>query len=68
MSEQPLIQLIDAFTKRHSMAPVTFGRKALNDPHLVGDIRNGRRLWPETEKKVRTFIAQREASPEQAAA
>ena len=39
------------------MAPVTFGRKALNDPHLVADIRKGRRLWPETESKVRAFMA-----------
>ena len=56
-SETPLPDAVDEFIRQHSMSPVTFGRKALNDPHFVRDLRAGRRLWPETEDKVRKFIA-----------
>lgn len=52
----PLIEAIDAFVERHGMSPVTFGRKAMSDPHFVRDVRNGRRLWPDTEAKVRRFM------------
>ncbi|WP_230189316.1 hypothetical protein [Sphingobium sp. CECT 9361] len=45
------------------MSEVTFGRKALNDPHFVRDIRNGRKVWPATEAKVRLFIEVGAASP-----
>jgi 2,4-dienoyl-CoA reductase-like NADH-dependent reductase (Old Yellow Enzyme family) len=58
MSERPpLIAAVAAFLEQHNMPPVTFGRKALNDPHFVRDLRNGRRLWPDTEAKVRRFMA-----------
>ena len=70
MEQHPLIADIDAFLKEHGdMSPVTFGRKALGDPHFVGQLRNGRRIWPETEAKVRTFMdgyAQPEAEAEAA--
>lgn len=52
-----LVRAVEAFLKDRDMAPVTFGRLAMNDPHFVRDIRAGRRLWPETEKKVRAFMA-----------
>lgn len=57
MIEISFIQTVDAFLERTGMAPVTFGREAMNDPHFVRDLRNGRRLWPETEAKVRAFMA-----------
>jgi 2,4-dienoyl-CoA reductase-like NADH-dependent reductase (Old Yellow Enzyme family) len=38
------------------MAAVTFGREAMNDPHFVRDLRQGRRVWPETDAKVRKFM------------
>lgn len=38
--------------------PVTrFGRLAVNDPRLIGGIRNGRILRPATAAKVTGFIA-----------
>jgi len=36
-----LIQEINAFLKRHRMAPATFGRKAVNSSSLVFSLRNG---------------------------
>lgn len=55
-AEPPLIDQIEAFVSSNGMSPITFGREAMNDPHFVRDLRNGRRLWPETEAKVRRFL------------
>lgn len=64
----PLIDAIAEFTARVGMSAVTFGRKAMNDPHFVRDLHAGRRLWPETEAKVRDFMAGYSAEPEAEAA
>lgn len=66
--QTPLIAAIETFIADHSMSPVTFGRKAMNDPHFVRDIRAGRRVWPETEAKARTFMAAYQPVEQQAAA
>ncbi len=57
MQALPLIDAINAFLAGHRMAPATFGRLALNDPRFVAQFRGGRRVWPETEKKLRIFMA-----------
>ena len=69
----PLIEQIDAFVDRHAMSPVTFGRLALRDPHFVRDLRGEgrhkpRRVWPETEDRVRTFMAEYRPTPSEAEA
>ena len=56
-TEQPLVRAVEAFLDRTSMSPVTFGREAMNDPHFVRDLRKGRRVWPETDEKVRSFMS-----------
>lgn len=48
-----LLAEIEAFVTEAGMSEITFGRKAMKDPHFVRDVRNGRRLWPDTEEKVR---------------
>jgi hypothetical protein len=53
----PLPDAISAFIGENAMSPVTFGRLAMRDPHFVRDIGKGRRVWPETEAKVRQFMA-----------
>lgn len=55
--DQPFDAAVEQFLNATNMSPVTFGRRALNDPHFVGQLRNGRRLWPETEARVRHFMA-----------
>lgn len=54
-----LLQDIEAFLATHSatLSPTAFGERAMNDRHLVRQLRGGRRLWPETEQKVRHFMA-----------
>lgn len=58
MDTQALNDDIAAFQKAHGVKDSTFGRLALNDWKLVRDLRAGnRRLWPETEAKVRRFMS-----------
>jgi hypothetical protein len=55
-----LLADIEAFLTTHeaSLSPTRFGELALNDRHLVHQLRRGkRRLWPETEAKIRRFMA-----------
>lgn len=71
MDHHPLLADIEAFIATHQMAESTFGREAVNDWKFISDLRGGedrkpRRLWPETEAKVRRFMAT--YRPEQAAA
>jgi len=65
-AQPPLIDTIEAFLAAHSMSAITFGRKALRDPHFVSQLRAGRRCWPETEAKVRQFMEQHSARREAA--
>jgi hypothetical protein len=61
-----LLSDIEAFIAAHKMAPTAFGDAALSDRHFVRQLREGRRVWPETEAKVRTFMESYQ--PQQAAA
>ena len=53
----PIVPEIDSFLKAHQMAESYFGRKAANDWKLVRQLRAGRRLWPDTEARIRAFMA-----------
>ncbi len=53
----PIIREIDSFLKAHQIAESYFGRKAANDWKLVRQLRAGRRLWPDTEARIRAFMA-----------
>ena len=53
----PLLSEIEMFIATHEMSEWKFGQYAMNDRHFVKQLRNGRRLWPETETRVREFIA-----------
>lgn len=64
---------IEAFLSAHGMAESTFGREAVNDWKFISDLRGSegkrpRRLWPETEAKVRRFMATYRPDVAQAAA
>lgn len=51
-----LLRDIERFLATHKMAPTRFGDGALGDRHFVRQLRDGRRVWPETEQKVRSFM------------
>jgi len=61
MADKPILDEIEAFIADHKMAESTFGREALGDWRLIDELRGKgrakpRRLWPETEAKVRDFM------------
>lgn len=51
-----LLSDIETFLAEHNLAPSTFGAAALGDRHFVRQLRNGRRVWPPTEEKVRQYM------------
>jgi hypothetical protein len=42
VTDWELLQQVEAFLKESAMPPSVFGRAAVRDPRLVGDLRNGR--------------------------
>lgn len=62
MADHSLLADIEAFVATHGMAESTFGREALGDWRFIAELRGAegkrpRRVWPETEGKVRRFMA-----------
>jgi hypothetical protein len=52
-----LLTDIEAFLRANpSFSATSLGDRALGDRHFVRQLRNGRRVWPETEEKVRAFM------------
>lgn len=48
---------INRFLRATNMPPSTFGRRAVNDPRLVWDMRNGREPRPRTIARIEAFLA-----------
>lgn len=64
MEKQPdILTDIEAFLKAQAMTPTAFGRAALGDPRFVFQVRDGRRLWPQTERTVRDFMRTYQPKP-----
>jgi hypothetical protein len=63
MSDHSLLTDVERFIKTANMAESAFGRGAVNDWKFVRGLRGGRRVWPETEAKVRAFMAKHRATP-----
>jgi hypothetical protein len=51
-----LIWKIERFLRASGMPPTTFGRRAINDPQLLHDLRNGRELGARTVARIEAFI------------
>jgi len=49
---QELLSEIEAFLTRTGMNEGTFGRR-IGDRHIVRQLREGRKMWPETVESVR---------------
>jgi hypothetical protein len=52
-----LMQKIHVYLRRTQMSETRFGRRAVNDPRLLGDMRNGRELRPATVARIEAFLA-----------
>ena len=62
MTDHPLLADIEAFCRTHDLTEAKFGVLALKDWKFVRDLRGEkrskpRRVWPETEREVRQFMA-----------
>jgi hypothetical protein len=51
-----LLSDIIEFCTAHGLSKWQFGSMALNDRPFVAQLEAGRRVWPETEAKVRAFM------------
>lgn len=52
-----LLPRIDRFLRNTRMSQTRFGRLAVRDPRLVGDLRRGREPGPRTIARVEAFMA-----------
>jgi hypothetical protein len=53
---KPLLAEIDRFIGETGMSEYQFGISAVSNGRLVERLRAGRRVWPETEAKILSFI------------
>lgn len=51
-----LLIAIDRHLRRTGIAETTFGRQAVNDPRLVGDLRRGRQPGAHVRARVQAMI------------
>jgi hypothetical protein len=56
-----LLHEIDAFLAEKGRGAYRFGLIAAGNGRLVERLREGRRIWPETEMKVRAYILSQRA-------
>lgn len=54
-----LLKDIDAFLRAENIGEHRFGILAASNGRLVERLRDGRRVWPETADRVRSFMADR---------
>ena len=64
-----LLLAIERCLRTYKIPPSRFGRQAASDPRLVYDLRRGREMRADTERRIRAYIAQAgtEISPPRAA-
>lgn len=51
-----LLQTIERHLRTSGVPPTRFGREAVGDPRLVGDLKRGREPRPETAARIFAFI------------
>lgn len=51
-----LLVEIDRYLRRTGVRPTTFGRRAVNDPRLVGDMRGGRMPGAAVRARVEAIL------------
>ena len=56
-----VLRKIERYLKETGMPPTRFGRLAVRDPRLVGDLRSGREPGPRLVARIEAFLAERAA-------
>ena len=57
--DNELLSEIRSFLAQTGMGPSYFGKASCGNSELVERLESGRRVWPETADKVRSFMAER---------
>lgn len=53
---KPLLEEIERFLSETGMGPSYFGKVSVGNSEVVNRLREGKRVWPETETKLRAFM------------
>ena len=56
MTNRGLLPEIETFLQRAGMAETYFGQQAVGNCKLVSRLREGKRVWPETEIRIRAWM------------
>lgn len=64
LTADEFISRIDRFLAESGMTPTAFGRAAVNDPNLVGDLRSGRMPNLRTLQRISDFMERSASEPE----
>ena len=51
-----LATAIGRYLREHDMPETLFGRRAINDPRLLGDIRRGRQIGARVRARIEAFM------------
>ena len=51
-----ILRKVERYLRQHDIPQTKFGRLAVGDPRLVGDLRNGRDPRPATVARVRAYL------------
>jgi hypothetical protein len=54
-----LLVEIERYLDRTGIAPTTFGRRVVNDPRFVLDLRRGRSPTPATARRITAILSSR---------
>jgi len=58
-----MLRKIELYLKETAMPPTRFGRLAVNDPRLVGDLKNGREPGSRIVARIEAFLAHGPENP-----
>jgi hypothetical protein len=56
--DMSVLRKIERYLKETAMPPTRFGRLAVRDPRLVGDLKNGREPGPRLVARIEAFLAE----------
>lgn len=54
-----LLAEIEAFLSETGMGETYFGKRSVGNSEVVSRLRDGKRVWPDTETRIRSFILSR---------
>lgn len=66
MTDEQLIEAMEAFCERHDMAPTRFGREAAREAQLIQSLKSGRSISLSRANRIVAFMNEYDATREDA--